>query len=306
MSYRYEIKYDDSNYKMTALNFSGGKQSSCLLWMILLGHIRRPDNFAVITADPGMEDRRTYEYVKMMHEKCAEAGIEARVVDGPNLVTDIFDYEKRRRTRRLDNPPYWNVDERGKIGRLMQACTKYYKIQPMDRAMRKLMEERLGIGIKNSHIGENVICKWIGFSYDEVMRIKPAHQKYVEFQYPLVDIKMKKEGVLLYFMENDLPIPPRSVCNACFSNGIHTYKDMFENRRDDWLQAVAVDEAIRDMSDVGANLKCYVSKTCLPLARLAELGFDIEKINAEMKVQGYKLSAKDDDNLSCDSGYCFT
>jgi len=302
----YQTTYDASNHKMTILNFSGGKQSSCLLWMVLLGHLEKPDNFFVLTADPGMENSLTYRYVEMMHEKCREAGITALVADPKSLYFDIMDLPKRKRTGRLDNPPYWTIDEKGKQGRLKQSCTKYYKIQPMDRALRGLMEKYLGIKRNNSRIGENVVCKWIGFSYEEVMRIKPASQKYVEFQYPLVDMKMKKEDIIAYFIENDLPVPPRSVCNACFSNGIATFKYMFLNRPEDWKQSVEIDEAIRDMSDVGVREKCYVSKTCLPLARLAELDFDTEKISVKMKVKGYKVTMGDDDNLSCDSGYCFT
>jgi hypothetical protein len=298
--------YDDGRYKMTFLNFSGGKQSSVLLWMVLNGELKKPDNFAVLTADPGMENSLTYEYVKLMHAKCAEAGIKAVLVDGPNLVTDIMDFDKRRARKRFDNPPYWNAGVDGRIGRLRQYCTAHYKIRPMNRAMRLIMEEMIGIPRKSSRIPEKSVCKWIGFSHDEVMRIKPSGQRYTEFQYPLIDMKMKKEDVLRYFLERGLPIPPRSVCNACFSNGIATYKEMYRNRPKDWEQAVAIDEAVRDMSDVGVRMPCFVSKTCMPLARLAELDFNIDMINAEIQVLGYKLSAKDDDNMSCDSGYCFT
>jgi hypothetical protein len=288
----------------TFLNYSGGKQSTAILWMILRGDLPRPEHFTVLNADPGMEDSRTYEHVQMMFEQCEMAGIEAFTVDGPNLYEDLLSLPERK-IKSFKNPPYWTIPRneeqailfegaaRGKRGRLKQKCTETYKIAPMDRAVRMILERDHGISRKTSRIPENCVEKIIGFSFDEVSRMKPAQQKYVYFSYPLIDRRLGNDDVHNYYIENGLPIPPRSVCNACFANGIDHFKDMYENRPEDWNQAVSVDDIVRDgLMAQGVKDYVYVSGTCVPLRALAENGFDRDGIDAA--------------NWSCDSGYCFT
>lgn len=274
---------------ITVLNFSGGKQSSALLWMVLRGDIEvDKENFHILNADPGMENSKTYEYVSMMREEANKSGFEIITVEGPNLYKDLVtlnDTDKKR----IDNPPFWTEPS----GRLTQGCTYFYKIAPMDREIRRILERDHDISAKSGHIGENIVCKWIGFSYDEVERVKPAEQKYVYFEYPLIDMGYTKHDVLSYFHKNNLPVPPRSVCNACFANGLMTFADMWENRPDDWVQAVEVDEAIRDLSQVGIEKKCYVSKTRIPL-----------KMLPTATLPGFFDDVENE--YSCDSGYCFT
>lgn len=277
---------------LVVLNYSGGKQSSCLLWQLLRGDIPRPDPLLVVNADPGMENSLTYDYNRMMAERCYDAGIPFLAVEGPNLYKDLLNLSSSGRSR-IDNPPYWTLDEHGSHGRLMQKCTQHYKIAPMDRAIRIYMEKQFGINRDSKRLGNGIVEKWIGFAYDEIDRIKNPGQKYVRFRFPLIEAKMRRDDVVAYFQKNDLPVPPRSVCNACFANGIDTLKDMHTHRPQDWQQAVAVDNAVRDLSVVGVRDTVFVSKTMIPLEELAERGFQLD-------------DKTDQDRWSCDSGYCFT
>lgn len=288
------------------LSFSGGRQSTALLWMAILGHISVDrNNFLVLNANPGMEDGRTMPHVEKMLARARRSGFTALTVEGPNLYNDILALPQNGRTR-LDNPPYWidkgiknplqivfpgfeRPKERG-LGRLKQGCTKHYKIAPMDRALRAYLHERHGISRETCRLPAGCVEKWIGFGVSEVQRIKPSQQKYINFRYLLIEQRVNVNG---YFAEIDKPMPPRSVCNACFSNGLDHYQGMFENRPDDWAQAVAVDEAVRDWSQIGVNNPVYVSKTLTPLRELA--------------ANGFQLSGREnvENDYSCDSGHCF-
>lgn len=272
------------------LSFSGGRQSTLLFWMALLGHIPvDPGNFLVLTADPGMEDSRTYPHIEEMQERGRRAGFTCLTVEGPNLYDDIVALGDNGRTR-LDNPPYWTDNGPGrKEGRLRQGCTKYYKIAPMDRALRAYLCERHGISRVTCRLPAGCVEKWIGFGVSEVQQIKSSQQKYITFRYPLIE---QRADIDNYFAEIDRPMPPRSVCNACFSNGLDHYQDMYENRPGDWAQAVAVDDAVRDWSQIGVNNPVYVSKTLTPLRELATNGF---RLPGRENVEDY----------SCDSGLCF-
>lgn len=272
---------------ITTLSFSAGRGSGCLLWMVLLGDVEVDrDNFYILNADPGMENSETYAYIDMMREECRKRGFEIITVPGPNLYEDIITLKDTDKTR-FDNPPYWPA--KGKP--LLQKCTKYYKIAPMDRAVRRILEENYGVSSVSKRIGENIVRKFIGFTYDEAKRIKPPEQKYQYFEYPLIDKGMTKHDVQKYYRDNKLPIPPRSVCNACFANGLITLADMWTNRPDDWAQAIEVDEAIRDLSQVGVREKCFVSKTRMPLKDLPTA-----------VLPGFFDDVEDD--YSCDSGFC--
>lgn len=284
------------NPKLTVLSFSGGKQSSALLWMAILGQIPiDKSRFIVINADPGMENHLTYLYVSMMEKKCQSVGIPFYRVTNGNLYEDLINLKKTTKTR-IDNPPYWTKNkDTGKLGRLRQSCTTKYKIVPIDRKIREILQENYGIPISRKRLGNNVVEKWIGFTYDEIQRIKPSSKKYAYFSYPLIDLKWNKEDVISFLTNNGLPIPPRSVCNACFANGLSTFKEMYIHRPLDWNQAIKVDESIRDWSQIKIRDEVYVSNTLIPLSKLPEIDFDIHNLKKDVE-----------EDYSCDSGYCFT
>lgn len=275
---------------LTALSFSAGKQSTAILHMVLRGDIERPRNFIVVNADPGMENSRSYEIVDDMERRCIEAKIPF-LRTARSLYEEILGLKTSGKTR-FDTPPFWTRNrETGKRGRLMQGCTGAYKITLMQRAIRNWMYENLGVPLNRTDLGTNSIRQMIGFSNDEWMRIKEEKQEYVELVYPLIDLKMGEEKITAYYLKNNLPIPPRSVCNACFANDVEHFQEMHNNRPNDWAQAVAVDEAIRDLSCVGVRDECYVSWTLIPLTELARLGFP--------DVDGEREA------MQCHSGHCF-
>lgn len=278
--------------KLTVLAFSAGKQSSALLWMVLRGEIPRPLHFIVLNADPGMEDKRSYPYVDMMEQKCKEASIPFIKVKR-NLYQELMDLKKSGK-KRFDTPPFWTKNrETGKIGRLIQTCTLAYKIVPMDQAMRKYMEEHLGIPRNRKRLGNNVVCKWIGFSFDEQDRIKQQKRKYIYHEYPLIDLGYDKKDVDLYFVDRLLPVPPRSVCNACFANDLAYLKEMYEQRQDDWAKAVEIDDEVRDLTCIGIRDECYVFSGCIPLRNLAGQHFQLG------------VGVKEQADQRCSSGHCF-
>ncbi len=282
---------------LTVLNYSGGRQSAALLWMVIRGDIPRPKAFVAINADPGMENSETYKYNEMMQGECEKAGIELLLkIPGPNLLEDLLDLPNRTGLFRIDNPPYWTPPRktRAERGQLLQKCTKYYKIAPMNKMVRVVLERDFGISRRTSRMGKNIVEKWIGFHYDELSRITAPDQKFVYFRYPLIEMKLGKADVDQYYEDNSIPIPPRSVCNACFANGLDTLKDMHDNRPEEWTQAVKIDEIIRHgMEGAMVEEEAFVNETCIPLADLARMGF---KVGA---------NGKDQDRWSCDSGYCF-
>lgn len=274
---------------VTALSFSGGRGSTCLLAMVLDGVIPRPDNFVVLNADPGMENTETYSVVASYEAECAWQGIPFLRVKR-DLYGEILALKGSKKTR-FDTPPLWTKDPlTGKKGRLLQNCTAAYKIAPMDRALRLWMDETLGVPKKSKNIGTGTVAKWIGFSEDEWHRVKTPRVKYVVFEYPLIDRRMKDIDLNTYLLESGRAIPPRSVCSGCYANDVGYFKQMFAERPDNWSQAVAVDEAIRDLTQIGVRHECFVSSTLIPLRVMAAMNFE---------------NLQDQELVACHTGHCF-
>lgn len=264
------------------------------MWeMVKRGDIARPQNLLVVNSDnTGMESSDTYPVIDRVQRECAEMGIPFVRVKNANLYEDAFRV-KRDGLTRWDNPPFWTRDRiTGKRGRLMQKCTPYYKIAPMDAAVRLWMAANLGIPINRKDLGSDAVRKWIGFSNDEWMRIKEPRQEYQYFEYPLIDAKMGDDKIIGYFLKHGIPLPARSVCKACFANDVAYFKDMAENRPQDFEDACKFDDVIRDLQCIGITDECYVSWTLVPLRELARLGFP--------DIDGEKEA------MQCHSGYCFT
>lgn len=277
---------------LTVLNYSGGRQSTCLLEMVLRGEIAMPRNFVVLNADPGMESSRTYELVKQMKSRCSSAGIRFETVSAGSLYQDLLDMVKNPK-KRIDNPPFWTKSADGKIGRLKQGCTKKYKIAPMDRAVRSILREKYRISTKTTKIMPGAVENWIGMAADEARRISEPDTKYKVFRYPLIEMGMTTSDVSDYFINRGLPMPPRSVCNACFANGLRYFKEMATERPEDFEMACKVDDAVRHgLKCCGIRDDVYVSSTCIPLRNLKEMNFTLPDV-------------KEQDKHSCNSGYCF-
>lgn len=321
---------------LTVLNFSGGTGSSFLLELVLAGELQPDSPLVVLCADPGMENPATYRHIDLMEERCRDAGVDFRKTEAAtSLMHDLLTFKERGLTR-LDNPPYWTRDPAtGKRGKLKQGCTQHYKIAPMDREVRRALHEHYPdvarYRPKSRSVGYDVVEKWIGFSDEERGRNKDARQKYAYFRYPLQELGLTKADIHRISLERGYPIPPRSVCNACFANGLDHLQWLHETNPAAWQQAVAVDNAVRDMRQLGVHQEVYVSPTLIPLWILPLVGFSVSLFDAcveaagdretlfEMSALAIQLLAEDerantdreelrmvDESWSCQSGVCFT
>lgn len=273
------------------LSFSCGTGSSALLWMVLLGQIPRPKHFYVFNADPGMEDYRSYDYGRVLEEECRKQDIEFIRAEGGNLYLDLTDKFRWVGKTRMDLPPFWTINrETGKKGRLKQGCTQKYKIQPMDRELRNIMARDFLIPITRKRFAPFIARKWIGFSHCEWHRVSESDRKFIQFRYPLIELKMDKPAISAWYKSNNLVEPPRSVCLGCYANDVQYFKDMHAERPLDFERACIVDDSIRDLRQFGVTDICFVSSTCMSLRELAARNFN----------------ATDQDNIAgCHSGYCF-
>jgi hypothetical protein len=271
------------------LNFSGGAQSSYMLELVLRGEIEKPRRFLVVNADPGMEGRITEKNMRSYRARCAEAGIDMITAPGPNLYNDLVS-SPFTGSRRLDNPPFWTKDENGKRGRLMQKCTQFYKIAPMDRTVRKWMQQRHAI--TTGMLRPNLVERWIGFTSDEWHRCSEPDVAYAKFRYPLIEMEISKSDVVAGFEKWGMKCPKRSVCSACPFNGLDHYERMYRDEPDSWEQAVEVDDSVEKWKELGiTECEVFVSSSLIRLRDMPAMNFGKER--------------EDLSEHHCNSGVCF-
>ena len=319
-----------SSLLLTTLSASWGRQSTWLIWEMILGRREVPENFVCLTADPGMEKAETYLYQLSMRELCAEHGIEIRVAAGRDLFDDLTVGVPATKARaraafgrsdaeweefldmvssglpakeqnqlfaeqigfipRFDQPAFYVAKPNGKRGKLAQRCTGAYKISPMRRELREILNERYGCSYYGRIPGR--VETWLGFATDEAHRIKPSDVQYIDLRYPLIESGLSRTEIDRLYVKYDVPAPPSSVCNGCFAHGLRAFKEMAEKNPADFEQACQVDEAIRDLRIFGIRYPAYASDTLVPLRQLAAQDFSTGEFWKDVEHE-------------CSSGVCF-
>jgi len=182
-------------------------------------------------------------------------------------------------------------------GRIKRECTGKYKIEPIEREIRRRLgatsrrvECRFcaGSGVRvapwDVDAGEGVcsVCRgegvrelvgrapkgarvehWIGFSVDEIDRATTqgfrAHTTPV---FPLLDLGMTRDDCERLIRAHGLK-PVKSACTGCPFHGNAYWRDLRDNHPEDWADAVEFDRQFRAMPGLKGERFLHIS--CLPL-----------------------------------------
>jgi hypothetical protein len=157
--------------------------------------------------------------------------------------------------------PFHTRSQTGEAGRIShRTCTRDFKIVPITKALRRLAEVPRGCKVP-------VVVSWIGISFDEMLRMKPAREPWIETRWPLIERRMTRRGCLDWMSEHGYPEPPRSACTFC---PFHAKAEWRRMQRDDpasFADAVAFDHEARELRKTSHSLdsECYVHRSLIPL-----------------------------------------
>lgn len=227
-----------------ALSLGAGVQSSVLALLLSqsdpqlidLGY-SKPD--AAVFADTGWEPEYVYVHLEWLEKQLDFPLI--RVSSG-----DLRRNLKRGRTvtgHRFVDVPFFVVGEDGKKGMLRRQCTNHYKIEPIYRHIRRLAGGKRGRPFpKGSHVE-----MWLGISLDEVGRMKPSREPWVDHRWPLVDRGMTRrdcaEWFAAHYPERWLP---RSACVICPYRSDDHWLELKRSEPDSYEEAVKFDRWLRN------------------------------------------------------------
>ena len=196
-----------------ALSLGAGVQSTVLALMLGrddkqlsgLGY-EQPD--VAIFADTGWEPEYVYQHLDWLESQLPYPVVR---VSAGNLRENLPQARTASGYRFVD-VPLFTVDTNGKKGMLRRQCTNHYKVAPITKHVRKLA----GGKPRRPFPKDRRVEMWIGISADEVMRMKPSREPWIDHQWPLVDLGMTREDCMSWFGE-EYPgqALPRSACVIC-------------------------------------------------------------------------------------------
>jgi hypothetical protein len=219
------------------ISLGAGVQSSTMALMAAHGEIT-PMPTGAIFADTQAEPKAVYEWLDWLE---ARLPFPVHRVTAGDLRADAL---KRVRSKTGNEylkariPVFTTDPDDGSHGKLGRHCTRTYKIEPINAAIRRLV----GIRRAPSHA---VVVSWIGISLDEFSRVKPSRVPWVECRWPLIELRMTRQKCLDWMAGNGYPTPPRSACTFCPFHSDAEWTRLKTEEPEAFADAVAFDREIR-------------------------------------------------------------
>lgn len=249
-------------------------QSSTIFLMACHGEIEKPD--AAIFADTGWESKAVYGWFEKPKKHGERCGIPVYTVSNGDIRNDALRFqvnyngpESKRQLQkgitaegkvRWGSMPYFTLAQNGGKGMVRRQCTYEYKIRVLEKKQRELAGYR-----PYQRIPPGTVELWKGISTDEMQRAKMSPTRWIDFYYPLIDLRMSRSRCLQW-CESRGYYPPRSACIGCPFRKNSEWRHMKDNFPGEWQDAVDFDYAIRKCG--GMDSETFLHADRVPLDRV--------------------------------------
>ena len=250
------------------LNLGAGVQSSAVLLMSIEGLLPKLDH--AVFADTGWEPAAVYRQLEWLEARAEEAGIKVHRVQLGNIRED--DMSGEMRGKKWLSVPYFTLNtETGAKGQIRRQCTSNYKIKVIEKFMRRNI---MGLKPRQRAPKTAQVNQWFGISFEERARMRTPTADWSMHFYPLVDMKWDRVTCHQWMKAKGYPDAPRSACIGCPYRSNREWREMKEQRPDEWADAVEFDEAMRCKGGTTGDL--FLHSSCVPLSE-ANLWTDQDK-----------------------------
>ena len=267
---------------MKILSLGAGVQSTAVLLMSCKGVLPKID--AAIFADTQWEPSAVYAHLTWLEAEAAKHGIPVHRVTAGNIREDALEFRRNRKSadgKRYASLPMFVKNTDGSVGKLPRQCTKEYKIQPIERFIRRTV---LGLA-PGQRAPEKAVEHWFGISAEEYAhRGRKSMNHWQTFRYPLVfDVESPRDraGSLFargfdrqdckdWLSANGYPEPPRSACIGCPFRSDEEYAALSP---DEFADACDFDDKGRELerpSNRGLDGVPFLHRSMVPL-RMVQL-----------------------------------
>jgi hypothetical protein len=254
---------------LVSLSLGAGVQSSTLALMAARGELDPMPDCAIFS-DTGAEPQAVYDWLDKLEELMPFPLHRVMWADG--LLENI---KGAINGGRFAGAPFYTENEdfnrTDAEGQLRRQCTREFKVQPIQRKLRDL----LGLE-KGQRAGKEIrVIQYIGISLDEVIRMKPSRDKWIEHRWPLIDRRMTRWDCMRWLEQHGYPVPPKSACTFCPYHSNNEWRWLRDNDPAGWQQALDVDRMIRG-GVRGTKFALYLHKDMVPLEE-ADLSTDVDR-----------------------------
>ncbi len=229
--------------------------------MAARGMIKPMPDYAIF-ADTGWEPQAVYKHLDWLE---TELPFPVRRVSRGNIRSDIL-AGTNSTGQPFNSIPAFVRNFDGKSSVIKRQCTREYKLAPIEWELRGL----LGMGYKQVIPRDICVELWLGISRDEIVRMKPSREAWIQHYWPLIEAGMTRDDCRTWFSEQ-YPgrVLPRSACIGCPYHTDAEWAEMKLADHESWTDAVFVDNALRtsERSDRFGG-EVYLHKSLVPLGEI--------------------------------------
>lgn len=272
------------------LNLGAGVQSTALYLLAMEGKITRSGGIPVIfdyavfadtqeePEDPGESVYKHLEWLKGLGGPPIIIGTAGKL--GEHLFRGTRSTGQGTRGDRFASIPCFTIGADGKKGKMKRQCTKEYKIEVIERAIRRQViglqpRQRIPLGV--------IVNQYIGISADEAGRMLRAQKrqdekpiKWVVFHYPLIQsLNWTREDCRTYLAGKVPHRVPRSACTFCPFHSNEEWQRIKVRAGKDWERVIEIDRALRLPGMVvnrDMNAKLFLHRSCKPIDEIDFVG----------------------------------
>lgn len=217
-----------SNMPAQVWSCGGGTQSAAIAALIVRGDLPKPDYAYMV--DTGRERTATIDYFhKTLKPMLAAVNVDIVLVKKSDY-TNIDIYSGADNDT-LMIPAFSNVT--GEKGKMSNFCSGEWKRNVGDRYLRQTLKI------------ENCVS-WLGFSTDELKRVRTPRQQWQQLRYPLIfDVPMNRSQCIHLVLSMGWDHPPRSACWMCPNASDNEWREMKQTSPEDFAKAVQFESEIR-------------------------------------------------------------
>lgn len=245
----------------TVLSLGAGVQSSVLALMAAEGLIT-PMPIAAIFADTHAEPKPVYDWLQWLETVLPFPVIKASYGD---LGEDSLRVRRSKKSGLLysaNTVPVFALKPDGKKGMFQRRCTGDYKVNVVQREIKKLL------GLRRVKKSSGILCEqWIGISVDEAHRMKDPRVPWIRNRWPLVDLGMSRQDCLNWMKDRGYPQPPRSACVFCPYHSDSEWHRLKTQDPDGFQDAVKFEQSLQQSvgkTDIVDSVP-YLHSSCIPL-----------------------------------------
>ena len=249
---------------LRVISLGGGVQSSTLTLMLDRGALDRPPPDVAIWADTGNDPPEVAAMVGWLAANVSYEVVTVRadvdIVHGLSNCTD-------GKGNVVGSPiPTFTRGADGSRGRSRRFCTDQFKLRPI----RKEIRRRLGVEPGKRVPKGVVVDVAIGFSSDEIGRIKDPPTGWEQPSYPLIDAHMTRKDCVSWWETNAGDAAPPLARSACVMCPYHSSGEWTRLQRDhpemvlEAAAAEAAGQAVHDARGSG-HYQHFLHRRRIPL-----------------------------------------